>query len=111
MFALEDSELLTESKILQQQPLVRTKDEKQCSEPEPEDVEHDSTVIAGRIRVCSPMSLISKPRIIVARDRGRIRDPGIEVAPSFSEEISLRNDPTLGHFDLVHPAKREEELH
>lgn len=24
---------------------------------------------------------------------------------------SLRDDPTLGHFDLVHTAKREEELH
>jgi hypothetical protein len=68
MFALEDSELLTESKILQQQTLVRTKDAKQCSEPEPEDVEHDGTVMAGRILVCAPMSLISKPRIIVARD-------------------------------------------
>lgn len=41
----------------------------------------------------------------------RIRDPSIEVALSFGEESSLRNDPILGHFDLVHSAKREEELH
>jgi hypothetical protein len=63
MFAFKDSELLTEGKILQQQTLMRTKDAKQCSEPEPEDVEHDGTVIAARILVCAPMSLISKPRI------------------------------------------------
>jgi hypothetical protein len=69
MFAFKDSELLTEGKILQQQTLMRTKDAKQCSEPEPEDVEHDGTVTAARILVCAPMSLISKPRIIVARDR------------------------------------------
>jgi hypothetical protein len=35
----------------------------------------------------------------------------IKVAPSFGEESSSRDDPTLGHFDLVHTAKREEELH
>jgi hypothetical protein len=30
---------------------------------------------------------------------------------SFSDESSLRDDPTLGHFDLVHTARREDELH
>jgi len=39
----------------------------------------------------------------------RIHDPGIEVAPHLSDESSLRDDPTLGHFDLVHTARREEE--
>ncbi len=31
--------------------------------------------------------------------------------PPFSEESSLRDDPILWHLDLVHTAKREEELH
>jgi hypothetical protein len=29
----------------------------------------------------------------------------------FREEISLRDDPILGHFDLVHTAKRKKEPH
>jgi hypothetical protein len=37
--------------------------------------------------------------------------PGIEVALPFREEISLRDDPILEHFDLVHTAKRKQELH
>ena len=37
--------------------------------------------------------------------------PGIEVALPFREEISLRDDAILGHFDLVHTAKRKQELH
>jgi hypothetical protein len=40
-----------------------------------------------------------------------VMNEAIEGTPSLSEEYSLRNDPILRHLDLVHPAKREEELH
>jgi hypothetical protein len=40
-----------------------------------------------------------------------VMNEAIEGTPSLSEEYSLRNDPILRHFDLVHPTKREEELY
>jgi hypothetical protein len=38
-------------------------------------------------------------------------ETGNRVAASFSEESSLRDDPILWHLDLVHTAKRKQELH
>jgi hypothetical protein len=61
---------------------------------------------------------LSRPRKI--RDLPLTRNPTpnhaefvtwASIPPPFSEESSLRDDPPLGHFDLIHPAEREEELH
>src|SRR5882762_7894208 len=101
MFAFKDSELLTEGKILQQQTLMRTNDAKQCSEPEPEDVEHDGTVITARILVCAPMSLISKPRIIVARDRSLIPTKGTGLGNTTGNGFCRACRPWIGISTLL----------
>src|SRR5260370_13678607 len=100
MFAFKDSELLTEGKILQQQTLTRTKDAKKCSEPE-EDVEHDGTVIAARILVCAPMSLMSKPGIIVARDSSLIPTKGTGLGNTTGNGFCRACRPWIGISTLL----------
>jgi hypothetical protein len=69
---------VAKSQVLQQQASAGAEDAKECSEPEPEQVDHDGKVIADRILVLAPMLLISKPDGIVASDtRPVVLCPGL----------------------------------
>jgi hypothetical protein len=60
-------QLLAEGKILQRQASASVKHPKVGSETEPKEDEHGGKVIADRILLGTPMSLISKPDGIVAK--------------------------------------------
>jgi len=70
--AFQHGELLAEGKILQRQASASVKHAKEGSETEPKELEHGGKVIADRIFLCTPMSLISKPDGIVANDNTRL---------------------------------------
>ena len=72
MPAFQHGELLAEGKILQRQASASVKHAKERSETEPKELEHGGKVIADRIFLCTPMSLISKSDGIVANDRVRV---------------------------------------
>ena len=74
---------------------------------------------AAIVDACPARLFPSKPCKIRDPDLMRNLSPGHAefetghrvALPPFSEESSLRDDPILCHLDLVHTAKREEELH
>ena len=76
MPAFQHGELLAEGKILQRQASASVKHAKEGSETEPKELEHGGKVIADRIFLCTPMSLISKPDGIVANDSNHARTLG-----------------------------------
>jgi len=61
MFAFQNRELLAQSEILQQQTSVGTKDAKDYSKQEPDEIEHGGQVIADGILAYLRKLLISKP--------------------------------------------------
>jgi hypothetical protein len=69
MLAFKHGELLARSQVLQQQASASAENAGEYPEPEPEQVNHDGKVIAGRTLVSVPMLLISKPGGIVAIDK------------------------------------------
>jgi acyl-CoA thioesterase len=69
MLAFKHGKLLAKSQVLQQQASASAEDARECPEPEPEQVDHDSKVIADGILVRAPRLLISKPDGIVASDK------------------------------------------
>jgi hypothetical protein len=71
MLAFKHGELLAKSQVLLQPASASAEGARECPEPEPEQVNHDGKVIAGRTLVPTPMLLISKPDGIVANDRPR----------------------------------------
>ena len=68
MLAFKHGELLAKTQVLQQQASASAEDAGEYPEPEPEQINHDDKVIAGRTLVPAPMLLISKPDGIVANN-------------------------------------------
>lgn len=69
MSTLEDSELLTQGKIFEQQVATSEKQTGNCAETEPDDGEHDSDITEKREGVLRRKFLIPKPSRVLARNR------------------------------------------
>lgn len=79
MLAFQDSELLTEGKILSHQVAMSTKDSEDDSKPEANQVEHGAKVTARRPFVRVLMLLISKPDRIMTRDNGQLARSAVDL--------------------------------